>query len=54
MDKVDKAKKRYEQLLEKGIVIRNRSNQELCENCLRITIGTEKENRKLLEILKSL
>lgn len=52
--KVDDAKKRYDQLLEKGIVIRNRSNQELCENCLRITIGTEKENRKLLEILKSL
>ncbi|RRJ91347.1 histidinol-phosphate transaminase [Flavobacterium macacae] len=52
--KVDDAKKRYDQLLEKGIVIRNRSNQELCGNCLRITIGTEKENRKLLEILKSL
>lgn len=52
--KVDEAKKRYDQLLERGIVIRNRSSQELCENCLRITIGTEKENRKLLEILKSL
>lgn len=52
--KVDKAKKRYDQLLEKGIVIRNRSGQELCENCLRITIGTEKENQQLIETLKSL
>jgi len=52
--KVDNAKKRYDQLLKKGIVIRNRSGQELCENCLRITIGTEKENKKLLETLKSL
>lgn len=52
--KVDNAKKRYDQLLKKGFVIRNRSNQELCENCLRITIGTEKENQQLLETLKSL
>lgn len=52
--KVDNAKKRYGQLLEKGIVVRNRSNQELCENCLRITIGTEKENQQLIEALKSL
>jgi len=52
--KVDNAKKRYDQLLKKGIVIRNRSSQELCENCLRITIGTEKENQKLFETLKSL
>lgn len=52
--KVDNAKKRYDQLLKKGLVIRNRSNQELCENCLRITIGTEKENQQLLETLKSL
>lgn len=52
--KVDNAKKRYDQLLKKGLVIRNRSGQKLCENCLRITIGTEKENQKLIETLKSL
>lgn len=52
--KVDNAKKRYDQLLKKGIVIRNRSSQELCENCLRITIGTENENQQLLETLKLL
>jgi histidinol-phosphate aminotransferase len=52
--KVDDANKRYNQLLEKGIVIRNRTNDALCENCLRITIGTESENQKLIEVLKEL
>lgn len=52
--KVDDAEKRYQQLIQKGIVIRNRSNQKNCENCLRITIGTEKENQKLIKILQSL
>lgn len=52
--KVDDANKRYNQLIEKGIVIRNRSNQALCENCLRITIGTKEENEKLITVLKSL
>ncbi len=52
--KVDDASKRYKQLLEQGIVVRNRSNQILCENCLRITIGTADENNKLLNTLKSL
>lgn len=52
--KVDDASKSYEQLLEKGIVIRNRTNQPLCENTLRFTVGTESENKKLIEALKSL
>ena len=52
--KVDDANKRYNQLIEKGIVIRNRSNQPLCENCLRITIGTKEENEKLISVLKAL
>lgn len=51
---VDDAEIRYEQLIAKGIVIRNRSNQALCDNCLRITVGTKEENSKLLEILKNL
>ena len=51
---VDNALKRYSQLLEKGIVVRNRSNQPLCENCLRITVGTPEENNQLVNILKSL
>lgn len=52
--KVDDATKRYDTLIKKGIVIRNRTKEPFCENCLRITIGTEKENKKLIEILKKL
>jgi histidinol-phosphate aminotransferase len=50
--KVDDANKRYDQLIEKGIVIRNRTTQPLCENCLRFTIGIPEENMKLIEVLK--
>jgi histidinol-phosphate aminotransferase len=52
--KVDDANKRYNQILKNGIVIRNRTKDPLCENCLRITIGTEAENKKLIEVLKEL
>ena len=52
--KVDDAKMRYQQLIEKGIVIRDRSSQPLCENTLRITIGTQPENTKLIEVLKTI
>lgn len=44
----------YEHLLAEGIVVRNRSNVQHCEGCLRITIGTEAENKKLLERLKTI
>jgi len=52
--KVDNATERYEQLIEKGIVVRNRSNQPLCENCLRISVGTAEENTQLIKVLKRL
>ncbi|MFV0149378.1 histidinol-phosphate transaminase [Empedobacter falsenii] len=52
--KVDNANERYDQLVEKGIVIRNRNNDDLCKNCLRITVGTEEENGKLVQVLKGL
>jgi histidinol-phosphate aminotransferase len=52
--KVDDANKRYNEILAKGIVLRNRTTQPLCENCLRITIGTEEENNTLIAVLKSL
>ena len=52
--KVDDASKRYSQLIEKGIVIRNRTTQPLCENTLRLTIGTKSENIKLINALKDL
>ena len=50
--KVDDAVKRYNQLIERGIVVRNRSNQPLCFNCLRISIGTKDENENLIQSLK--
>ncbi|MFL1012864.1 histidinol-phosphate transaminase [Flavisericum labens] len=52
--KVDVATKRYNQLIEKGIVIRNRTTQPGCENCLRLTIGTPEENEKLINELLSI
>lgn len=52
--KVDNANKRYDELIAKGIVIRNRTTQPLCDNCLRFTVGTEQENMKLIEVLKQL
>jgi histidinol-phosphate aminotransferase len=52
--KVDDANKRYAELIAKGIVIRNRTTQPLCENTLRLTIGTESENAILMKALKEL
>jgi histidinol-phosphate aminotransferase len=52
--KVDNANQRYDELIAKGIVIRNRTTQPLCENTLRLTVGTEEENKKLIEALQSL
>ena len=52
--KVDDADKRYNQLLDKGIVVRNRSTQYKCENTLRISVGTPEENKKLLKTMESL
>ena len=52
--KVDDANKRYEELIKNGIVVRNRSSQLHCENCLRITVGTSSENTQLLTILNTL
>lgn len=49
--KVDDANKRYDDLIAKGIVIRNRTTQPLCDNCLRLTIGTKEENKKLMDAL---
>jgi histidinol-phosphate aminotransferase len=38
--------------LSRRIVVRDRSKVELCEGCLRITVGTEKENKELIEALR--
>lgn len=42
----------YDYLVEKGIIVRNRTRVELCNNCLRITIGTKSENIELLSALR--
>lgn len=49
--KVKNARKIYEFLLTKGIVVRDRSKVKLCDNCLRITVGTEEENTALVDAL---
>lgn len=43
----------YKYLVAKGIIVRNRNHVELCGDCLRITIGTNEENRKLLSALRT-
>jgi histidinol-phosphate aminotransferase len=49
--KIKDARKVYEFMLTKGIVLRDRSNVKLIEDCIRITIGTEKENTLLVDAL---
>ena len=51
--KMDRAREVYEYLLTEGIVVRDRSRVELCEGCLRITVGTESENIELLRQLQN-
>ena len=50
--KVTDAKRIYNYLVSKGIIVRNRTKVSLCSNCLRITIGTPEENDVLLDALK--
>ena len=52
--RVDDANLRYKQLLEKQIVVRNRSTQPLCKNTLRFTVGSMAENIKLIKALQEL
>lgn len=50
--RVTDAKRIYDYLVDKGIIVRNRSRIQLCQNCLRITIGTRTENNELLSALR--
>lgn len=52
--KVTDAQGIYDYLVEKGIIVRNRTRVQLCHNCLRITIGTREENNELLGALRSI
>jgi histidinol-phosphate aminotransferase len=52
--RVNDARKIYEYLVEKAIIVRDRSRILLCENSLRITVGTPEENKILIDALKQL
>jgi histidinol-phosphate aminotransferase len=47
--KVDDGDRRYRELVASGTIVRNRSRVALCEDCLRITVGTPSENETLIE-----
>ncbi|MFM6993996.1 MAG: histidinol-phosphate transaminase [Sediminibacterium sp.] len=49
--KIPHARKLYEYLLTQGIIVRDRSLLELCEDSLRITVGTEQENTALVDAM---
>ncbi len=51
--KVTDANRLYGHLAKNKVVVRNRSKEVLCDNCLRITIGTQEENHELLKYLIS-
>ncbi|MEP7106886.1 MAG: histidinol-phosphate transaminase [Ferruginibacter sp.] len=51
--KVKDANSLYSYLAKNEIVVRNRSKETLCENCLRITIGTPEENSQLIKLFKA-
>lgn len=50
--KIKDARKVYEFLLTRGIVLRDRSYVQLCNDCLRITVGTEQDNTILVEAMQ--
>jgi len=49
--KIKNATEEYQKLLDKGIVVRNRSQVTLCTDCLRITVGKPNENDALIDAL---
>lgn len=52
--KVGDANGIYKKLADKGVIVRNRNSVSLCAGCLRITVGTDDENKTLIETLNSL
>ncbi|MBN7816089.1 histidinol-phosphate transaminase [Algoriphagus pacificus] len=50
--KIPNAMKVYQDLIEQKIIVRNRAKVLLCEDCLRISVGTRAENEAFLENLK--
>ena len=54
LTKVTNAQEIYQQLTSQNIIVRYRGNEPLCDNCLRITVGTTEENNRLISALKKL
>lgn len=52
--KINTAHDTYLKLIDAKVIVRDRSTVELCEDCLRITVGTEKEIKKLIAQLKQI
>jgi histidinol-phosphate aminotransferase len=50
--KMSDAQAIYDYLVSKGIIVRNRTRVKLCQDCLRVTIGTKRENTELLSALR--
>lgn len=50
--KMNDAQAIYDYLKSNGVIVRNRTNVHLCDNCLRITIGSKSENNELLSALR--
>lgn len=52
--RVDDPRALYDRLVSHGIIVRNRDGVKGCEGCLRLTVGTPEENRRLLQVLRDL
>jgi histidinol-phosphate aminotransferase len=52
--KVANAREKYLELITNNVIVRDRSQVALCEDCLRITVGTHEENKKLIEQLEKI
>jgi len=50
--KMEGAREKFEYMMNKGVIVRDRSKVALCEGCLRITVGSPEENKELIERLK--
>ncbi len=51
--RVDDPDGMYDYLVQRGVILRNRSKEALCEGCLRISLGSKEQNDYLLKVIKS-
>lgn len=52
--KMKNARKVYEAMIDRKVILRDRSRVVLCDDSLRITVGTQEENRVLIEEMRNL